>query len=327
MPLRRTQVPAPRAHSAASAVQQFGVTCDYPALMSSIFKRAFNVARANITPAVERGLRSAAGGVRRATQGGAAGDASAGSAGRSTGTNNGTTGASRGAPGGTGMRDAGARFADRLDAMSRGSARRRPSGFPGNIPGLGGTGDLGSAKPGGGRAKGDAASGRASRTGRDGKTIHAGPAKVRTVEVGGVPVTTRTIPYDVARLGLPPLSYRPERDGDADPGEVVWTWIPYDDDPTQGKDRPALVLAATARGLVCLQLTSRDRARGSVTHDEYGRVWADIGSGAWDREGRPSEVRLDRLWLVQPQDVRREGAALDRERFADVAQKLRHLHG
>ena len=37
-------------------------------------------------------------------------------------------------------------------------------------------------------------------------------------------------------------TYAPEIDGEPDPGEVVWAWVPYEDDPSQGKDRPVLVL-------------------------------------------------------------------------------------
>ena len=40
-------------------------------------------------------------------------------------------------------------------------------------------------------------------------------------------------------------SYRPRRDGEPDPGEVVWAWVPFEDDPQQGKDRPVLVLGST----------------------------------------------------------------------------------
>jgi hypothetical protein len=36
--------------------------------------------------------------------------------------------------------------------------------------------------------------------------------------------------------------YAPELDGEPDPGEVVWAWVPYEDDPGQGKDRPVLLL-------------------------------------------------------------------------------------
>ena len=31
--------------------------------------------------------------------------------------------------------------------------------------------------------------------------------------------------WDVARRGLPEFSYQPVAENDADPGEVVWTWI------------------------------------------------------------------------------------------------------
>ena len=33
-------------------------------------------------------------------------------------------------------------------------------------------------------------------------------------------------------------SYEPDPDGQPDPGEVVWAWVAYEDDPARGKDRP-----------------------------------------------------------------------------------------
>ena len=39
------------------------------------------------------------------------------------------------------------------------------------------------------------------------------------------------------------IAYAPKPDGRPDPGEVVWTWVPYEDDPSQGKDRPVLLVA------------------------------------------------------------------------------------
>ncbi|HSO64208.1 MAG TPA: type II toxin-antitoxin system PemK/MazF family toxin, partial [Ornithinibacter sp.] len=30
--------------------------------------------------------------------------------------------------------------------------------------------------------------------------------------------------------------YAPRPDGEPDPGEVVWTWVPYEEDHAQGKD-------------------------------------------------------------------------------------------
>ncbi len=31
------------------------------------------------------------------------------------------------------------------------------------------------------------------------------------------------------------VEYSPDIDGDADPGEVVWAWVPYEDDPIEGQ--------------------------------------------------------------------------------------------
>ena len=121
--------------------------------------------------------------------------------------------------------------------------------------------------------------------------------------------------------------YAPEHDAEPDPGEVVWTWVPYEDDPTQGKDRPVLVLARTDDGhLLCLQLTSQDHDRDAAGEARWGRHWMDVGTGAWDRERRPSEVRLDRLLELDPGAVRREGAALSRPVFDSVVQRAREFH-
>lgn len=114
-------------------------------------------------------------------------------------------------------------------------------------------------------------------------------------------------------------TYSPEDDGLPDPGEVVWTWVPYEDDPAQGKDRPVVVLARTDDGfLLCLQLTSKDHDLDQAQEAAWGRQWMDIGAGAWDAQGRPSEVRLDRLLRLPEHEVRREGAALPRPIFDAV---------
>ena len=132
--------------------------------------------------------------------------------------------------------------------------------------------------------------------------------------------------YDVSTLGLPAFSYSPDPDGDADPGEVVWTWVPYEEDPTQGKDRPVLVLARQADPggrLVVAQMTSRDHDRDAAQEARWGRYWHDVGTGDWDSRGRPSEVRLDRLLVVEPSAVRREGATMRRDVFDGVVAALR----
>jgi hypothetical protein len=116
--------------------------------------------------------------------------------------------------------------------------------------------------------------------------------------------------------------YSPRLDGDADPGEVVWTWVPFEEDYSQGKDRPVLVVGRDGRWLLALMLTSKDHSRDLANEARWGRRWMDLGSGPWDRAGRPSEVRLDRVLRVDPAVVRREGAILDRRRFDAVVAGL-----
>ena len=124
----------------------------------------------------------------------------------------------------------------------------------------------------------------------------------------------------------PSADYSPVADGRPDPGEVVWTWVAYEDDPSRGKDRPVLVLARDGGELLCLQLTSKDHDRDAAQEASWGRHWTDIGSGGWDRERRPSEVRLDTVLRVPEADVRREGAALDRAVFDRVVREASAFH-
>jgi len=116
------------------------------------------------------------------------------------------------------------------------------------------------------------------------------------------------------------LEYAPNLDGDADPGEIVWTWVKYEDDPSQGKDRPVLVVGRTGRTLLGLMLSSQSERHGQ-------RDWLALGPGEWDRENRPSWIRLDRVIEVEEDGIRREGAVLDRARFDRVAAVLRHTYG
>jgi len=122
------------------------------------------------------------------------------------------------------------------------------------------------------------------------------------------------------------VSYTPDLDGAPDPGEVVWAWVPYEDDPDLGKDRPVLVIGREERILIALQLTSQDHDLDASDEARHGRYWMDIGSGAWDHERRPSEVRLDRLLRLEERSVRREGAVLDRVLFDSVVEAAREHH-
>ncbi len=119
------------------------------------------------------------------------------------------------------------------------------------------------------------------------------------------------------------MEYAPKPDGRPDPGEIVWTWVPYEDDPRQGKDRPVLLVGRRGDALVGVTMTSKDHDRDAADEARWGRYWLDIGSGPWARQRRPSEVRLDRLITVDPAAVRREGAVLDRARFDQVVAGVR----
>ena len=135
---------------------------------------------------------------------------------------------------------------------------------------------------------------------------------------------SRSYPGDF--VGRASVAYTPSPDGRADPGEIVWGWVPYEEDSTRGKDRPALVIGRDGPWVLALMLTSRDHDR-SAWRDARGAVWHDIGSGDWDRQGRASEVRLDRVLRLDPDGIRREGGQLDHDRFDQVAVRLRALHG
>jgi hypothetical protein len=117
--------------------------------------------------------------------------------------------------------------------------------------------------------------------------------------------------------------YAPHPDGRPDPGEIVWTWVPYEEDHTRGKDRPVLLVGRDGPWLLALQLTSKDHDRDAEQERRAGRRWVDVGSGPWDSRGRPSEVRVNRVIRVDPAAVRREGAVLARERFDEVAAAVR----
>ncbi len=121
-------------------------------------------------------------------------------------------------------------------------------------------------------------------------------------------------------------SYTPHEDGRPDPGEVVWAWVAYEDDPNQGKDRPVLLVGRDGSMLLGLQLTSKDHDRDAEDEARYGRSWMDVGSGDWDRERRDSEVRLDRLLRLPEAEVRREGAAMARGMFDAVVAAAKEHH-
>jgi PemK-like, MazF-like toxin of type II toxin-antitoxin system len=127
--------------------------------------------------------------------------------------------------------------------------------------------------------------------------------------------------------GVPRIQYDPHPNGVADPGEVVWAWVPFEEDHTRGKDRPVLIIGIDHGLLLGLMLTSKDHDRDLALEARHGRHWLDVGTGAWDARRRPSEVRLDRVLRLRPEAVRREGASLDRPTFDAVARGTLALRG
>ena len=43
-------------------------------------------------------------------------------------------------------------------------------------------------------------------------------------------------------------TYDPNPDSEPDPGEVVWAWVPYQENPHRGKDQPLLVIGRPKLG-------------------------------------------------------------------------------
>ena len=85
-------------------------------------------------------------------------------------------------------------------------------------------------------------------------------------------------PGDYAEL--PVIEYEPVDDDRPDPGEVVWTWVPFEEDYDQGKDRPVLVIGRDEPWLLALQASTvnddehRDRER------QQGRYWWTSAPGS-----------------------------------------------
>lgn len=155
------------------------------------------------------------------------------------------------------------------------------------------------------------------------------PSRSRTAEVSGSAVSreepgrggsTATVEIVPPRPDGLLLSYAPEPDGDPDAGEIVWTWVPYDERDGRGKDRPVLVIGREDPDHVyVVRLTSK-------SHDG-DRDFLAIGSGGWDSQGRPSWVDVEQIYRVHRNGMRREASVLDLDRFTRVADALRSRYG
>ena len=132
--------------------------------------------------------------------------------------------------------------------------------------------------------------------------------------------TTATVEVAPPAKALLRITYAPDRDGDPDAGEIVWTWVPYAENDGRGKDRPVLVIARQSDDRVyAIRLTSK-------AHDG-DRDFLPLGAGEWDARGRPSWVDIDQLYSVHRDGMRREASALDLQRFTRVADALHRRYG
>ncbi|WP_134325352.1 type II toxin-antitoxin system PemK/MazF family toxin [Cumulibacter soli] len=145
------------------------------------------------------------------------------------------------------------------------------------------------------------------------------PASAPTDSAGqsGGTATQELNPHHVKNVRL---EYAPNKDGDPDAGEIVWTWVPYAEHDGRGKDRPVLVIARHGADRVyAVKLTSKDK--------DGDRDFLPIGSGPWDSQGRESWLDVDQLYSVHRDGMRREAAALDFDRFTQIAYALQQRFG
>ncbi|CAD5998721.1 type II toxin-antitoxin system PemK/MazF family toxin [Agreia sp. COWG] len=127
----------------------------------------------------------------------------------------------------------------------------------------------------------------------------------------------KTVEVPLSALVRARIRFAPRRDGSPDPGEVVWTWVPYEENDGRGKDRPVVIVARDgADAALGVYLTSKP-------HDADKQHFAYVGPGAWDSQGRPSWARLDRAFRVYDSGMRREAAALDSAQFDAIAKALK----
>lgn len=146
-----------------------------------------------------------------------------------------------------------------------------------------------------------------------GISVITGESNSSAAITAGRPVTSTSVPtaYRARKL-----VYAPDLAGRAGPGEIVWTWVVDQSDPTRGEDRAVLLVGRDRRTLLGLMLSSQEK----LAKDPNS---VEIGCGSWNYGGKSSWVRLDRVFEVPEESIRREGAIVNREVFDRVAARLR----
>ncbi len=112
-------------------------------------------------------------------------------------------------------------------------------------------------------------------------------------------------------------SYSPKLDGEPDPGEVVWTWVPYVENDGRGKDRPVLIIA---------RIDAHSYA-GCYLSTKFHRDFVSVGTGGWDSQRRESFLATDRVLRVTDAGMRREGNVLERAAFDRAVAAISKRHG
>ncbi|WP_374315105.1 type II toxin-antitoxin system PemK/MazF family toxin [Microbacterium sp.] len=140
------------------------------------------------------------------------------------------------------------------------------------------------------------------------------------MDSSGLSETVETVEIEPPRPDGLTITYAPDVDGEPDTGEIVWTWVPYDERDGRGKDRPVLVIAREdGDRVLAVRLTTK-------TH-EGDRDYLEIGAGPWDAAGRPSWVDVEQIYRVHREGMRREASVLDLDRFTRVAAALQSRYG
>lgn len=130
----------------------------------------------------------------------------------------------------------------------------------------------------------------------------------------GVAASTRDLTAAEIRKLRP--SYAPNLDGDPDPGEVIWAWVPYVENDGRGKDRPILIIARI----------DHEAYAGCYLSTKQHRGFVSVGSGGWDSKGRESYLSPERVLRIEARDMRREGQILAQSRFSRALEAITRLH-
>jgi len=175
--------------------------------------------------------------------------------------------------------------------------------------------EMGTESPTAAGADSSAASGGGERTtGRLGGAVQGALDKGRSgakhtadkVTSAAKRATRRSKQPELPPEGSVTIEYSPRQDGDPDPGEVVWAWVPFEEDASQGKDRPVVIIGRRGSKLVGVPLTTKPNDR---------EAQLNMGTGGWDPKRRTSYARIWRMLDIDPERARREGAVLDVQRF------------